>query len=187
LFEQAIAKLDLSAHLVSDTHERVTFANPLLYKTKGEAVMECRNRALLKALFLDAVSCGKRAHRVSWIRRTATHCGRCVPCLYRRAALHTIGWDTEAYGVDICAGELSPSHRGASIHDAAADLRAFLSCLRSDTSLPTLERQLLVAGCLTLHQVRDGAAVVARGLEEVRTLLRDKGTRTIRRYAGITA
>jgi len=61
------------------------FCNPLQGKTKGEAVVACRNQALLNALARRSVSCAKRGHKVHWTRRNADGCGRCMPCIYRRA------------------------------------------------------------------------------------------------------
>ena len=49
------------------------------FKTKGEMFLECKNQELLKSLLPRAVSCGK-------IGRKQRACGKCVPCIVRRAA-----------------------------------------------------------------------------------------------------
>jgi hypothetical protein len=58
----------------------VKIENPYQFRTKGELLAECRDRDLLTRLISTTVSCGK------W-RRKWQQCGRCVPCLIRRAAL----------------------------------------------------------------------------------------------------
>lgn len=64
---------------------RVRLNNPYQLKTKGQMIAECRNQPLLQQLILESTSCGRFA-RMGFI-----HCGRCIPCLVRRAALHNCG------------------------------------------------------------------------------------------------
>jgi hypothetical protein len=64
--------------------------NPLGMKTKGEAISQCKNQQVLRNAIPDSVSCGKSGHKSSWVRRNAKGCGRCVPCIFRRASLHVI-------------------------------------------------------------------------------------------------
>lgn len=66
-------------------------SNPLRFKTKGEVLQLCQNQEILDATARSAVSCAKRGHKVHWTRRNATSCGRCMPCIYRRAAMHAAG------------------------------------------------------------------------------------------------
>jgi hypothetical protein len=64
---------------------RVTIVNPYQLKTKGEMLAGCRDQPLLKKYAAVSTSCGRFA------RNSFTHCGRCVPCLIRRAAFHYWG------------------------------------------------------------------------------------------------
>jgi 7-cyano-7-deazaguanine synthase in queuosine biosynthesis len=65
--------------------------NPYAQKTKGEMIKNCVEQAVLHAVAGDTVSCGK------W-KRTGLQCGKCVPCLIRRASFHAAGWsDPTAY------------------------------------------------------------------------------------------
>jgi hypothetical protein len=57
----------------------VTLCNPYQYKTKGQMIAGCKNAAVLRKLLNATVSCGK------W-KRKSQQCGRCLPCLIRRAA-----------------------------------------------------------------------------------------------------
>jgi 7-cyano-7-deazaguanine synthase in queuosine biosynthesis len=70
--EQMLAAIELNIRIV----------NPYQFKTKGEMIGECKEPALLKKLSADTVSCGK------W-KRTSQQCGRCLPCLIRRAAFNS--------------------------------------------------------------------------------------------------
>jgi hypothetical protein len=67
----------------ADLHVRLV--NPYQFKTKGEMLTECRNQPVLLRHVFSATSCGRFA-RMGW-----QHCGRCVPCLVRRAAFHHWG------------------------------------------------------------------------------------------------
>lgn len=58
---------------------------PYRFKTKGEMLLGCQNQTLLKRLINMSTSCGKFA--VYNLR----HCGRCVPCMVRRASYMKAG------------------------------------------------------------------------------------------------
>lgn len=68
---------------------RVKIVNPYRFKTKGEMLRECLNQNLLKAHAYQTTSCGR------YKTFKLTHCGRCVPCLVRRAAFHA--WKGEDF------------------------------------------------------------------------------------------
>lgn len=70
---------------------RASIINPYRAQTKGEMMQACKDEARLRALAPATVSCGK------WKRRNQ-QCGKCVPCLIRRAAFQYTGWnDTTGY------------------------------------------------------------------------------------------
>lgn len=60
----------------------VELLNPYQLKTKGEMMLECQDQNLLKKVATDTVSCGK------W-KRSGVQCGKCLPCLIRRASFDT--------------------------------------------------------------------------------------------------
>ena len=155
--------------------------NPLEGKTKGECVENCLNQTLLHSVAKDSVSCAKRGHNRTWKNRTALGCGRCVPCIYRRASLHKVGLDTETYGLDICTGDVGLKSRKV----LADDFRALLTFLRREHSKQAIASLLLANGSLEVSQLSQYADVVARSMDEVRALLRDKGTDEIKRRAGL--
>jgi len=67
--------------------------NPYGFATKGEMLKNCKDRDVEK-IAADSYSCGKG-------KRLNQHCGRCVPCLIRRASFHAAGLhDDTKYHVD---------------------------------------------------------------------------------------
>lgn len=69
----------------------VNIINPYQFKTKGEMILECQNQELLQAIAPHTVSCGK------W-KRQNQQCGKCVPCLIRRASFNSAGYnDSTSY------------------------------------------------------------------------------------------
>ena len=71
---------------------RVRLTNPYQFKTKGEMLVDCEDQLLLRRLAFQSTSCGR------FMRFNYRHCGRCVPCLIRRAAFLRWGYgDLTAY------------------------------------------------------------------------------------------
>jgi hypothetical protein len=74
---------------------KVKIINPYRFKTKGEMLSECLDQSMLKRLVFKATSCGRFG------TYNYKHCGRCVPCLVRRAAFNKWGiTDTTPYKHD---------------------------------------------------------------------------------------
>jgi hypothetical protein len=73
--------------------------NPYWDKTKGEMVAQCANRSLLKSLVANSLSCSSPT-KGRWAGHGVEHCGYCLPCLIRRAAVRTgLGKDPTTYTV----------------------------------------------------------------------------------------
>lgn len=155
--------------------------NPFDSRTKGEILADCCNPQLLSELAVLSVSCAKRGHRREWLRRDARSCGRCMPCIYRRAALHKVDLDHEPYGLDVCLGEVDVDGND----EGGGDLRACLSFLARNLSKRQIATALLVNGKLDVRRLTAYADTVARAMDEVRQLFRDKGSKPVRRAAGI--
>lgn len=70
----------------------ISLDTPYKFYTKGEMLINCSNQRLMRKLIDNTVSCGKYGvHKL-------THCGRCVPCMVRRAAFQQAGIpDTTKY------------------------------------------------------------------------------------------
>lgn len=77
--------LGMFQELLDAAELRVSVHNPYQFKTKGEMLRECKDQAFLAKHAAETTSCGRYA-RNGW-----KHCGRCLPCLIRRAAFHAWG------------------------------------------------------------------------------------------------
>lgn len=141
----------------------INLTMPYQFKTKGEMLAECKNQQLLKELVFQSVSCGK--YRVYKMQ----HCGRCVPCLVRRAAFEHWG------EVDETSGGYYSDQLDRISHGNPDDVGAVANaCLLAEQS----GIQRLISGNLSFadHQERkDFEGVFSRGLNEVGELLRKKG------------
>ncbi len=156
--------------------------NPLEFKTKGECLSTCRDTAFLKTVADRAVSCSHGTRRQYWIRRGANNCGYCVPCLFRRAAMHQAGLDNGLqYGFDVCESEMTVNHDG----ESADDLRAMIAFLHANKSDGDLAREAALIAPTSHLDMR--AAMLGRGFEEVRNLIRAKGNAALRQVAGVGA
>ncbi len=77
--------LNFFQQLLDNTGLKITIENPYQDKTKGEMLKECLNQDILQSYASKTTSCGRyRVHKHQ-------HCGRCVPCLVRRAAFKKWG------------------------------------------------------------------------------------------------
>lgn len=77
----------------------ITVENPYWDKTKGEMANECKHKRLLYELMKQSVSCSSPG-KARWESLPPQHCGFCVPCLIRRAAMQKafgFGQDSTEY------------------------------------------------------------------------------------------
>lgn len=146
--------------------------------TKGEMVEQCLDRDMLLRTYRLSCSCGKRGTRKD-IRDNShvANCGVCMPCVYRRAALHKIG-EREEVGTDIFN-----SQKRAFM--AIPDMPALVSYIRKDYTLADIARGLLINGDLPLDKLNDYAEVVLRTREEIKRWIRDEATRDVKRQFGL--
>lgn len=77
----------------------IKIENPFRFMTKGEMVKTCADKTFLESILFFSNSCGKRGHRAHWDKQ-GTHCGICMPCIYRQASLLNID-DGTTYGNEI--------------------------------------------------------------------------------------
>lgn len=139
---------------------RVQIANPYQFATKGEMLRGCLDQDLLHAHAHRTTSCGR------YKRYGYKHCGRCVPCLIRRAAFQSWGVpDQTEYVYD----DLSPDDdergrsddvRAAAVAVADVEENGLDEWLGSSLSSPLLR---------DVDALRD---VVSRGLSEVGSFLK---------------
>jgi 7-cyano-7-deazaguanine synthase in queuosine biosynthesis len=149
--------------VISNAGLRVCLENPYQFKTKGELFKECGNQALLKELVFQSTSCGRFA------RMNYKHCGRCVPCLIRRAALHSYGvTDATTY----IYHDLSKNNAD---HKRFDDVQAACSAV---LSVKNENLRNWVGGTLSSAQLGDCTqyeALLGRGIQELEAFLTSCG------------
>lgn len=143
----------------------VKIANPYSLKTKGEMLLECLDQATLGKLVSDTVSCGK------W-KRTHVQCGKCVPCIIRRASFHAARMvDATTYG--------SKGQDLASVMSDRAARDDLMAMILAAKRLPHIDvrRWVPQAGPLPIERKeRDALISVAdRGMKEVGAYLATLG------------
>ncbi|WP_411810921.1 Qat anti-phage system QueC-like protein QatC [Chryseobacterium scophthalmum] len=143
-------------------------SNPYTLKTKGEMILECSNQIFLREIYMDSVSCGKRGRRQHHLDNPDEnhHCGRCMPCIYRRAALNKANLDDEKQYGNFITKVLSLGNN---------DLPALFNYLKKDISVEKMERDLIVNGNIDNLTLNNYAQMVLRSKDEVLSLFRDKG------------
>lgn len=73
--------------LLSGIGLNMSVKNPYWNKTKGEMAEECKNRDVLFETMKLSFSCSSPG-KARWKGLSPQHCGYCVPCIIRRAAMH---------------------------------------------------------------------------------------------------
>jgi len=139
----------------------VEFENPYQFQTKGEMVVSCRNRAILKSVVEHTVSCSH------W-KRYNQQCGSCVPCLIRRSALKRGGYqESDVYRFQNISDVLKND-------DARDDLLA-LSGAISQLQTRSIGPWILDSGPLPPEQLEEFKSTFVRGLEEIKQFLQGEG------------
>ena len=85
---------------------RVRIVNPYQFKTKGEMLRECLNQSIVREYAHATTSCGR------FKKYGYRHCGRCVPCLVRRAAFLAAGYDDKTLYIYSDLGRDEDDHAG---------------------------------------------------------------------------
>lgn len=133
---------------------------PYAFKTKGELMAECQNQPLLGQLIGESTSCGRYGYY------NYTHCGRCVPCLVRRAAYIKAGLPDTTPKYHFL--KLTKAGR----NDGANDIGAVAAAI---IRYETFGIRRLIAGQLWFSSPADRPryeGVIARGFDELAALLR---------------
>lgn len=144
---------------------RVDITNPYQHKTKGEMLRDCQNQEKLTELASQTTSCGR------YLIHGHQHCGRCVPCLVRRAAFLVWNKDDSTTYKYTNLGIKNDEHAG--YDDVRSALMAIQECHKLGT-----KRWLSSALSYPRIQQKDKIAhMIERGLEEVEDLLNRYGAK----------
>ena len=160
-WQELLSSLDISASVV----------NPYRFKTKGEMLSECANKVLLQKAVGDTISCSS-VTKARWKGLPPGHCGYCVPCLIRRAAITAaFGTDPTTYTIPRLSAQTLNARAPEGEH-----VRSFQLMARRLSGRPDLAR-ILVHKTGPLSDYPDAdlgeyAAVFARGIAEVGAFVR---------------
>lgn len=152
--------------------------NPYWEKTKGEMVAGCANGALLRRLTPTSLSCASPT-KGRWQGLGTQHCGYCLPCLIRRAALVTglrPDADPTVYTVEDLTARALDTRQSEGVQ-----IRSFQLAIERLRARPALA-PILIHKPGPLFDESPGrqtalAEVYRRGLEEVGVLLAGVRTR----------
>lgn len=165
--------------------------NPYKFQTKGEMIQSCKNQNLLKDIYKLSISCAKGGQDAChWIRPGASNCGRCMPCIYRQAALFNNGWVDEEYGNNILIGQLGKNNYGQIINiDSSGgtphDCRVFLKFLRDNWDRKKVRKSLLVNGHIDINDLNQYVGLVQKVILELRNWIGSNANDNIKRRAGL--
>lgn len=158
--------------LLTDLGIRTHLVNPYRFRTKGEMVRECQNPALLGATATNTMSCSSPTKGRWQKEKSGVHCGHCVPCLIRRAALAPS--DSTEYNSGPLTGKTFSSIKAEGEH-----IRAFELAISRLNKKPEMSSILVQrSGPLSDHpgDLMKFADMYRRGMAEVEQLL--QGVRT---------
>jgi hypothetical protein len=139
---------------------------PYRFRTKGEMLGDCANQRIITPGLKATMSCSHPNASRFTVKNPNIHCGYCVPCIIRRAAVRASGKrDPTDYAFDDLSQPLS-AKRGS-------DLRALRLALERYRRVPPRLADLLVAGPLPApdEELAQYLGVFRRGIDEVRALL----------------
>lgn len=151
----------------------VRLENRYAFVTKGHMTKGCADQAFLRQEASHTMSCsspGSRRYDPDPTQREPKHCGRCVPCIIRRAAiLEAWGADDTPYRIPDLRAQVLDTTRAEGEH-----VRSFQLALSRLAKKPGRARlDIHRPGPLTDHPDRlaDYEAVYVAGLKEVGRLL----------------
>lgn len=143
---------------------------PYRYQTKGEMIRDCADPALLRRLSPLTMSCA-HPENARWEGGTpGTHCGHCLPCLVRRAAVAAASYPDAAYQLDVLTNPPDASN------DRGRDFRALAMAVERFRGMgeSRLLFEVLNGGPLPADTFRDSVTVYRRGMAELQNLLQQR-------------
>ncbi len=109
--------------------------NPYWNKTKGEMASECLNKDILYKTMYYSFSCSS-PNKARWKHLSARHCGYCVPCLIRRAAMNAaFNEDNTVYTINNISDLLNSSSESESVQ-----IKSFVYAIDKIKKNPGIEK-----------------------------------------------
>jgi 7-cyano-7-deazaguanine synthase in queuosine biosynthesis len=153
--------MKLLQQLLINLNIKVKLYNPYQFKTKGEMIKECKDPQFLETHVSKTMSCSHPDIGRYKKDSTPSHCGNCLPCVIRRAAIEF------AYGIDLSVyRDKDFQEKGAS-----ENLRSFKLGIKeyeNDTINTALTVQ--ISGPIN-DDIDDYCTVYKKGMVELKSLL----------------
>jgi 7-cyano-7-deazaguanine synthase in queuosine biosynthesis len=154
--------------------------NPLEMSTKAEAVTSCQNQKLMIQGAPKSVSCASGlASRAHWKDKSVRSCGRCVPCIFRRASLHAVGQDNESYGF------MAETFSNLDGNEPGNDMRDLAFFIRNRPNAEQIRRELVCGGVPVDEKLQNRVDLILRMQKEIIVWLKAKTTRQVQVLAGL--
>lgn len=153
---------------------RVRLRNEYALKTKGEMMAGCSNPSLLAKLAPQSMSCGRSSRPAGLAQKPYRHCGRCLPCLVRRAAIFyhgkSISSDTTPYAF--------PAPGGSFTDGEFRHYDDVMQCLEAIDAVEKSGLRAWIGSSITAGKIPNPEPyrdVARRGLLEIGAFLREVG------------
>ncbi|SMC87783.1 Qat anti-phage system QueC-like protein QatC [Pedobacter africanus] len=148
--------------------------NPFEFETKGEMVESIDGiDDSIDEMILRSNSCGKRRHDERKANPEAKHCGVCMPCVYRRAALIAAGLDEEDdYGDNIKDLNFRTKK--------GQDIGACIEFLATQLSERDIRKELIVNGISDVSKLDQYTDLIVRTRTELKELFLTIGSQTVK-------
>jgi 7-cyano-7-deazaguanine synthase in queuosine biosynthesis len=163
---------------ISILGHNIEIDNPYIYMTKGEMLLNCKNKVLLNDLLKQTMSCSHPSMRQYWHRKDVKHCGYCMPCIIRRASINKYNSSKDNghdYGIDIFnEDELRLDQNGV----IPRNVKAIIDFLA--LKLDKKEYRKLLNQSVKVENADLLVDMVDRGYNEIRQLINDKGNETMK-------
>jgi hypothetical protein len=132
--------MNLWNQVLSELGLPYSIENPYWNKTKGEMAAECLDKEFLLQVIKESTSCSS-PQKARWSGQPSQHCGYCVPCLIRRAAIHKaygLENDTTTYSTKSVSKIIGAHERGK-----GEQLRSFQVAIKRIQDNPKLKSTLI--------------------------------------------
>ena len=169
--------------------------NPYRLKSKADMMSDCcedpMKKAILDKLYPQSCSCAKRGHNIFGDKEGTqiaadhiSHCGMCLPCLYRRVALHAVGWDSERYlGTDVFNGTKYDLHIRS--QKRTWDFNALLNFISRRMNEDTIRTELIANGIRDKRELDEYTELAMHSYEQVKDWIAAKAPAEIKHRIGL--
>ena len=155
--------VDLIRELIKALDINVSIVTPYQFKAKGEMITGSQNVDAVKGGYLLTRSCSTSSGRFRG-HSPKNHCGRCFPCIVRRAALYKAGFDPGAFDADVLSVDEIDGK-------AFPDLRAVKVAAQKFESKPPTVFDIIGYAPIS-RDIDDFLGVFTRGIEELASFLK---------------